>query len=157
MKYALLAAMAVAVAPFAHAQDCGPLEQVLTAAEDRFRSIMVEELDDGFFDTSIYLLGADECAVDSVETSYYCLWSWPTVAEADKSIAPLYDMAKVCLSEGWVWSELTGVKTTNTTTITEGYRMTKRSGAHKGAVVQVYMDGIADQQWRQVWLDVAPE
>ena len=89
MKYALLAAMAVAVAPFAHAQDCGPLEQVLTAAEDRFRSIMVEELDDGFFDTSIYLLGADECAVDSVETSYYCLWSWPTVAEADKAIAPM--------------------------------------------------------------------
>lgn len=162
MKYALLAAMAVAVAPLAlasgaHAQDCGPLERVLTSAEDRFESIMYDELDDGFFDASIYLLNADECAVDTIENSYYCLWTWPTVAEADKSIAPLYDMAKVCMSEGWVWSELTGVKTGNTTAITEGYRMTKRTGAHKGAVVQVYMDGIADQQWRQIWLDVAME
>lgn len=157
MKYALLAAMAVAVAPIAHAQDCGPLERVLTAAEDSFESIMDDELDDGFFDASIYLFSADECAVDTIETSYYCLWSWPTVAEADKSIAPIYDTAKVCLSEGWVWSELTGVKTGDTTAITEGYRMIKRSGAHMGAVVQVYMDGIADQQWRQVWLDVAME
>ena len=157
MKYALLAAMAVALAPIAQAQDCAPLERVLTAAEDRFKSIMVEQLDDGYFDASIYFFSADECAVDTIEDQYYCLWARPDVAEADKAIAPLYDMAKVCLSEGWVWSELTGVKTTNTTTVTEGYRMTKRSGANKGAVVQVYMDSIAGQPWRQVWLDVAVE
>ena len=158
MKFTMLAAAVFALAPLAHAQDCGPLNKVIASAvEEGFESISGDMLEDGYFETSISFFDADECSVDSIMGQYVCLWDRPTVAEADKAIAPLYDMAKVCLSEGWVWSELTGVKTTNTTTITEGYRMTKRSGAHKGAVVQVYMDGIADQPWRQVWLDVAPE
>ena len=59
MKYGLLAAMAVAFAPIAQAQDCAPLERVLTAAKDRFKSIMVEQLDDGYFDASIYFFKAD--------------------------------------------------------------------------------------------------
>ncbi len=154
MKYAGLAALAVALAPIAHAQDCAPLDRVVAAAFDGFESIAGEEADDGFFETTISFFNADDCAIDAFEGQYYCLWARPTVADADKAIAPLYDMAKVCLSGDWKWDDLAGKKSTSSMTITEGYRMTKTKGANKDASVRVYMEGAPGEAWRQVWLQV---
>ncbi len=155
MKFTMLAAAAFALAPLAHAQDCGPLNKVIASAvEEGFESISGDMLEDGYFETDISFFEADECSVDSIMGQYVCLWDRPTVADADKAIAPLYDMAKVCLSGGWEWTDIAGEQRPNNIAITEGYRMTRTGGAHKGAVVQVYMDGMSTQPWRQVWLEV---
>lgn len=155
MKRAVFAAAALVLAPIAQAQDCGPLNRVIASAvEEGFESISGERLEDGFFETDISFFDADECGIDSILGQYYCLWDRPSVAESDKTIAPLYDMAKVCLSGGWEWADLAGEKRPNTIAISKGYRMTSTRGAHKGAVVRVYMDGMPTQPWRQVWLEV---
>jgi len=158
MKSAMFAAAALALAPIAHAQDCAPLHAVIASAvEDEFESISGEQIEDGYFETDISFFDADECSVDSIMAQYVCLWDRPSVADADKAIAPLYDMAKVCLSGGWEWTDITGEQRPNNIAITEGYRMTSTRGPHKGAVVQVYMDGMSTQPWRQVWLEVMGE
>ena len=155
MKSAMLAAVALVLAPLAHAQDCAPLNRVIASAvEEGFESISGDQLSDGYFETNISFFEADECSVDSIVGQYFCLWDRPTVADADKAIAPLYDMAKVCLSGGWEWTDIAGEQRPNNIAITEGYRVTRNAGAHKGAVVQVYMDGMTTQPWRQVWLEV---
>ena len=155
MKFTMLAAAAFALAPLAHAQDCGPLNKVIASAvEEGLESISGDMLEDGYFETDISFFEADECSVDSIMGQYVCLWDRPTVADADKAIAPLYDMAKVCLSGGWEWTDIAGEQRPNNIAITEGYRLTRTGGAHKGAVVQVYMDGMSTQPWRQVWLEV---
>lgn len=158
MKSAMLAAAVLALAPAAHAQDCAPLNRVIAlAVEEGFESISGELVSDGYFETDISFFDADECSVDSILGQYFCLWDRPTVADADKAIAPLYDMAKVCLSGGWEWTDIAGEKRPNNIAITKGYRMTATRGAHKGAVVRVYMDGMTTQPWRQVWLEVVGE
>ncbi|OYX45739.1 MAG: hypothetical protein B7Y90_18350 [Alphaproteobacteria bacterium 32-64-14] len=155
MKLAVFAAAGLVLAPIAHAQDCGPLHRVIASAvEEGFESISGDLVADGYFETNVSFFDADECSVDSIGGQYFCLWDRPSVDDADTAIAPLYDMAKVCLSGGWEWTDLAGEKRPNTIAITEGYRMTSTRGAHKGAVVQVYMDGMATQPWRQVWLEV---
>ena len=155
MKSAMLAAVALALAPVAHAQDCAPLNRVIASAvEEGFESISGDLVSDGYFETNISFFDADECSVDSIVGQYFCLWDMPTVADADKAIAPLYDMAKVCLSGGWEWTDIAGEKRPNNIAITEGYQMTSTRGPHKGAVVRVYMDGMTTQPWRQVWLEV---
>lgn len=155
MKLTLLAAAAVLFAPFAHAQDCGPLESVIAAGRDaKFKAIMGEPFDDGYFLADIAFFNADYCIVDSILPQYHCVWDTPSVAEADKAIAPLYDMAKVCLSDGWTWTDLAGEDTATGTQITEGYQMSRTRGPQKGAVVRVYMDSKPGQAWRQVWLEV---
>jgi hypothetical protein len=155
MKYAMLAAMAAVLAPIAYAQDCTPLNTVITSGvEEGFESVAGDEIDDGIFDGKIAFFDADECGVDAILGQYYCLWARPTVAEADAAIAPLYDMAKVCLSGGWDWVDMAGGKTGAEVTITEGYQMTRTTGATKGAVVRVYMEGNPAEPWRQVWLEV---
>jgi hypothetical protein len=109
MKFTMLAAAAFALAPLAHAQDCGPLNKVIASAvEEGFESISGDMLEDGYFETDISFFEADECSVDSIMGQYVCLWDRPTVADADKAIAPLYDMAKVCLSGGWEWTDIAG-------------------------------------------------
>ena len=154
MKYALLAASMLAFAPLAHAQDCGPLNTVIAAGEGGFESVAGVELDDGYHDGKISFFDADECTVDVFVGQYYCLWARPSVADADKAIAPLYDMAKVCLSGNWDWVDIAGRDAAPGNKVIEGYQMMKTSGDDTGAVVRVYMDGKAGEPWRQVWLEV---
>lgn len=78
----------------------------------------------------------------------------PKVADADKTIAPLCDMAKVCLSGGWDWVDMADKMTDLDVTITEGYQMTRTTGANKGAMVRVYIEGDTAEPWRHVWLEV---
>lgn len=154
MKFALLATAAVVLAPLAHAQDCKPLNLVIASAKGAFESIVGDQVDDGIFDVSIAFFDADTCEVDAYVEQYYCGWKRPSVAEADKAIAPLYDMAKVCLSGGWDWADMAGKQSAGAIFVTEGYQMTATSGANKGAVVRVYMEGNPAEPWRQVWLEV---
>jgi hypothetical protein len=159
MKSGLLsaagAALAVALTPLAHAQDCGPLNTVVSAGiKDGFESIVGDHIEDAVYETDIAFFDADGCNIDGFVGQYYCLWERPDVAAADKAIAPLYDMAKVCLSGGWDWADLAGQKTAASTTITEGYSMTSTRGPNKGAVVRVFMATEPGQPWREVWLEV---
>lgn len=154
MKSAWLAAAALALAPLAHAQDCKPLESVIASAAEDFDPILGDQIDDGVFDVSVSFFEADTCEVDAYIAQYYCLWARPTVADADKAIAPLYDMAKVCLSGPWDWTDLAGKTTSAKAVITEGYQMKARGGLYEGAVVRVYMEGIPTEPARQVWLEV---
>lgn len=154
MKSALLAAAALALAPIARAQDCKPLEAVIASTTEDFDSILGDQIDDGVFDVTVAFFDADTCEVDMYIEQYYCLWARPTVADADKAIAPLYDMAKVCLSGGWDWTDLAGTATSAKAVITEGYQMTSTRGPNKGAIVRVYMDGIPAESKREVWLEV---
>jgi hypothetical protein len=152
---AMIALSPVALAPLAHAQDCAPLERVIAAGGTaKFVSLMGAPLGDGQFETDISFFDAEECAIDSILSQYVCMWDGADVAEGDKAIAPLYDMAKVCLSGPWEWTEIAGQKTGTGTLITEGYAMTRTRQPHKGAVVRVYMDSKPGAAWRQVWLEV---
>jgi hypothetical protein len=158
MKYALLATLALVLAPIAQAQDCTPLERVMASGlTEDFDSLMGDETDDGFFETDISFFDADACAIDAMEPLYYCMWARRTVAEADKAMAPLYDLVKVCLSAGWKWDDMTGQTSADGAKVVEGFRMTKRAGAHAGAFVQVYMDAEPDEPSRLVWLEVGVE
>lgn len=155
MKITMLAVLAALLAPVAHAQDCGPLHAVIAAGgEAKFASLMGDQIEDGYFETDVSFFEADDCAVDSILRQFFCLWDRPDVAEAEEAIAPLYDMAKVCLSDGWTWADLAGKETATDTLITEGYQVTLARGPNKGAVVRVYMDSKPGAPWRQVWLEV---
>lgn len=154
MKSGMFAAAVLALAPLAHAQDCGPLNTVIAAGDEGFESVAGEEIDDDVYHATITFFDADECSVDALFGQFYCLWAKPVVADADKAIAPLYDMAKVCLSGGWEWTDMAGQKSGSTGTVMEGYQMRKTSGDYESAIVRVYMDGVAGEPWRQVWLEV---
>lgn len=157
MRFAILAA-ALALSPVAHAQDCSTLDALLDyGAKDEFEGILDEEVDDGVYEATITFPRSDACEVDVFATQYYCRWEAANAADADKAILPLYDMAKVCLSEGWAWDDIAGKTFGSDMTILEGYQMTKQSGAHKGAVVRVLLAAPANVTGRMVWLEIKPE
>lgn len=162
MKLPLLALVAVVlapiVAPMAQAEDCSTLDAVIASGhKDEFEGIFNgDEIGDGVYETTLTFAKADACEVDSFEPYYYCRWDRGSATDADKVILPLYDMAKVCLSEGYTWDDLAGKKSILGATILEGYSMTKTAGDYKGGVVRLCMHAGDKADARQVWLEVAP-
>ena len=77
---ALATGLALALAPAAHAQvACSEIDRVSKSAADDFKDIKGPETEDDLFRSKFSLLGAKECTLEySFDTTYACLWTYPT-------------------------------------------------------------------------------
>lgn len=89
MKFAsMLAVSAVlALAPVAQAQiSCAQGNDLIDKAVDEFASISGDEVEDGVYDASYILEGAEGCRVTSdFSVAYSCLWTFDTLAAAQSA------------------------------------------------------------------------
>lgn len=109
MKSGMLAAVVFALAPMAHAQGCGALNKVLAAAPARFDAVLGEEIDDDYFNASVWVDGnANGCWVDlTISDLYVCGWNFGSQAHLDARYAELTSAARACLA-GWTEKDGSG-------------------------------------------------
>lgn len=160
MKYAILTALAVALAaaPIAQAQannDCTQMNAVVAASKDKFAALRGDVFDDGVFVSKVRFANANYCLIDARDASpyLYCVWQSETVAAADAQSLILLETAKFCLSEGWAWTDIAGQKSSSGDKIFEGYIMSG-SGPNAGAHVQIQVEGVETRKDRLVSLEV---
>ena len=111
MKIGLVAAAAMALAPFmaaqAHAQSgCDNMKRIVAEALDAFPTLRGDEIDDDWFDSTLYLQGAAECTIDlSIASVFSCAWDFDAAAPADAHAGVLAQAAQQCLP-GWQWEAI---------------------------------------------------
>lgn len=158
MRYAsgIAIGLSMALAPIAAAQDCTPITRVIASAPSGYQSLLGEEIGDAEFEAESVFAGG-MCGVDAITQQYSCHWEAATPADADKVILPLYDMAKVCLSEKWSWQDIAGTATRSGLTVVEGQAITKNAGMWQGTVVRLYMGEVPGKPARHVRIEVRPK
>lgn len=155
MRWLAAAAMALAIAPGAFAQEAGcPLIQgIVAAAPDGFVAQRGEEIDDGLFDAKVWLRDADECAVDLTWGSqFYCVWDADTTAAAQTQVVLLSEAVKLCLP-AWPWEDIAGETSENNLEIIKGIAMIG-AGDNEDTLIRIYAEAFPDSPQRQVWLEV---
>lgn len=157
MKTGLVAAAAMALAPFmtAHAQSgCDNMKRIVAEALDAFPTLRGDEIDDDWFDSTLYLQGAAECTIDlSIASMFSCAWDFDAAAPADAHAGVLADAARQCLP-GWRWEAIEpGTKSENNLAITRGIRMIGNDD-YEDTLIEIYAEAFPDSAERTVWLEV---
>lgn len=154
MRFGLFVAAAFALAPVAHADaSCMLLQTIVGGAPGGFAEQKGEELDDGWFDSKLYLTGAEECAVDlSKGKLFYCVWGFTTPAAANAKAAALSASAVPCLA-GWALEDTTGKQSSNNLKIIKGVSLTG-AGAAAGTRVSIFAESYENSQESTATLEV---
>ncbi len=155
MRTGLVMAFAILLAPAAHAQEsgCALLNTLVAAAEGGFLDQRGDEWDDGWFDSKIYMTGADDCSVNAGDDNlFYCAWGFDSPADANSLATALSDAATQCLP-GWAALDTAGRKSSNNLTITKGLTLSG-VGVHAGAQVLVFAESFENSQESQVTIEV---
>jgi hypothetical protein len=155
MRFRVLAAMAVALGPMAHAQEagCPLLQKIVAGAPAGFPELKGEELSAGWFDSRLYMTGADDCSVNIADRNlFYCAWGFDAPAAANSLATALSDAAKQCLA-GWTLEDTTGRKSSNNLVILKGLTLSG-AGAHAGTRVLVFSESFENSQESQVTIEV---
>jgi hypothetical protein len=154
MRFGLFVAAAIALAPAAHADaSCMLLQNIINGAPGGFADQKGEELDDGWFDSKLYLTGAEECAVDlSKGKLFYCVWTFKTPAAANAKAAELSASAVPCLA-GWKLEDTTGKQSSNNLKIIKGIGLSG-AGATTGTRVNLFAESYENSQESMATLEV---
>jgi hypothetical protein len=138
MKHALLAAMAVAVAPLAHAKDdCAAIAAVVAAAPSAFEGIRGEQVIEGAYKPTVRLGEAHACSIETFGPArFYCTWIFYTAPEVIETYDKAAAMAGGCLA-GWAREDTKGGTSRSDTGVERGTRFT--SAAHPGVTVDVFV------------------
>lgn len=160
MKLAYLGVAIVALASFtlaqaAHAQPsgCPLIHNLVAGAPAGFPEQRGEEWDNGWFDSNLYMTGADDCSIKAgSENLFYCAWGFDTPADANSLATALSDAAAGCLA-GWAREDTSGRKSSNNLTILNGLTLSG-VGAHAGTTVLVFSESYEGSQESQVTIEV---
>lgn len=150
MKFGILAALAVALVPAAHAHSgCELIDKLVAGAGSEFASIRGEEIDDGWYETDVWLKDAEECTVEIGDKAVYdCAWSAPHEAAGRTWASALNVTAVKCLP-GWTRSDITGKMSFNNLPIRYGDAFTRTDGK----AVEVYVE-VVDAKTTHIWFRV---
>jgi len=152
---AMLAAGVLALAPAAHAQEsgCPLLQKIVGGASAGFPDLRGDEMSAGWFDSKLYMTGADDCSVNAGERNlFYCAWGFDARADADSLATALSDAATQCLA-GWAREDTAGQKSSNNLVITKGLTLSG-VGTHTGTRVLVFAETFEDSPQSQVTIEV---
>lgn len=155
MRFGLIVAAAMVLAPAAQAQEsgCPLLQKMVDGAPAGFPELRGDELDNGWFDSRLYMTGADDCSIKTgTENLFYCAWGFDTPAAANSLAAALSDAAKQCLT-GWTLEDTTGRKSSNNLVVLKGLTLSG-AGAHAGTRVFVFSESFENSQESQVTIEV---
>ncbi len=155
MRLGLVVAAAFALAPVAHAQQatCVLMQSIVASAPSDFADKQGEELDDGWFDSKLYLTGAEECAVDLGKGSlFYCVWTFDTPAPANAKAAALAEAARQCFA-GWKLENTTGQQSSSNLKILNGIGLSG-AGADAGTRVTIFAESYENSQESMATLEV---
>ena len=158
MRHATFMAMLagiLACAPAAYAQDSGcPLfRNIVGGAAAGFPDLRGDELSAGWFDSKLYMTGADDCSVNTGQQNlFYCAWGFKTRADADSLAGALSDAAIECFAD-WKREDTAGQKSSNNLVITKGLTISG-VGAHAGTRVLVFAETFEDSPETQVTIEV---
>lgn len=154
MRFSLFVAAAFALAPAARADaSCMLLQGIVGGAPGGFAEQKGEELDDGWYESKLYLTGAEECAVDLAKDNlFYCVWDFANPAAANAKAAALSASAVLCLA-GWTLEDTTGQQSSNNLKILKGIGLSG-AGAHKGTRVTIFAESYENSQESMATLEV---
>ena len=155
MRFGLIVAAAMMLAPAARAQEsgCPLLQKIVGGAPAGFPELRGDELDNGWFDTGLYMNDADDCAVKIGDHNlFYCAWWFDTPAAANTLATALSGAATQCLA-GWTLEETTGQKSSNNLVVLKGVTLSG-AGAHAGTHILVFSESLEDSQESQVTIEV---
>lgn len=154
MKYGMLAA-ALVLAPAAHAQQsgCPLLQSIVDGAAAGFPELRGDELSKGWFDSKLYMTGADDCSVNVGDGNlFYCAWGFDAPAAATSLATALSNAGKECLA-GWTLEDTSGRKSSNNLTILNGLTLSG-VGSHAGTRMLVFAESFEGSQESQVTIEV---
>jgi hypothetical protein len=154
MRFSLIVAAAFALAPTARADaSCTLLQGIVGGAPGGFAEQQGAELDDGWFDSKLYLTGAEECGVDVAKGNlFYCVWAFANPAAASAKAAALSASAVPCLA-GWTLEDTTGKQSSNNLKIINGIGLSG-AGAHTGTRVTIFAESYENSQESTATLEV---
>lgn len=155
MRFGILAALAVALAPMAHAQEAGRplLQKMVDGAPAGFLEFRGDELDNGWFDSRLYMTGADDCSINTGNQNlFYCAWGFDTPGAANSLATALSDASRQCLA-GWTVEDTTGRRSSNNLVILKGLTLSG-AGAHADTRVLVFSESFENSQESQVTIEV---
>ncbi len=153
-------AAALALAPFtmgqaAHAQasGCPLIHNLVAGAPAGFPEQRGEEWDNGWFDSNLYMTGADDCSIKvGSENLFYCAWGFDAPSDANSLATALSDAVTGCLA-GWTRADTAGRKSSNNLTILTGLTLSG-VGRDAGTTVLVFSESFEDSQESQVTIEV---
>lgn len=155
MRSGLIMAVAVLLAPAAYAQEsgCALLNKLVAGAETGFPEQRGDAWDNGWFDSNLYMTGADDCSIKVGDYNlFYCASEFDSPADANSLATALADAATQCLS-GWTAHDTAGQKSSNNLTITKGLTLSGK-GAHAGTRVLVFAESFENSQESQVTIEI---
>ena len=90
------------IAPAAHAQiTCDDAGRLNASVLGDFESLVGEEVDDGLFETSLHMAGAQTCAIDLfAEPVHSCLWRFVSEQDAVATYNANVSVLASCIA-GW--------------------------------------------------------
>ena len=148
-----LASFALAPAAQAQASGCPLLQGIVDGAAAGFPELRGDELSEGWFDSTLYMTGSDECSVNVGDSNlFYCVWGFDTPEAADSLATALSNAGKECLA-GWTLQDTTGAKSSNNLTILNGLTLSG-VGGHAGTTVLVFSESFEGSQESQVTIEV---
>lgn len=109
MRVALLAGLALALAPVAQAQvGCDLVNRIVTSSKSGFADIRGDEISAGWYDAKIYMGGADDCTVDVGKDQVFdCVWEEEGEPSARTWVSALDLAVGKCLPD-WTRSVMSG-------------------------------------------------
>lgn len=160
MKLTCVGIAAVALASFtlaqaAHAQPsgCPLIHNLVAGAPAGFPEQRGEEWDNGWFDSNLYMTGADDCSIKvGSENLFYCAWGFDTAADANSLAMALSDAVTGCLA-GWTREDTGGRKSSNNLTILKGLTVSG-VGGDAGTRVLIFSESYENSQESQVTIEV---
>jgi len=160
MRLAILAGAVLAFAPVAQAQSgCALVEKILAEASAGYGAILDEMIGDNWYDTSLYLSGAEECSIALGENSsiYECGWPETTAAAANTRLASLEIVAQTCLGD-WDKVSIAGEPSFSGLKINRGFSY-EEMGADRAIEIyhETYDDGTETMVWFRVYGPPSPK
>lgn len=155
MRNVLAVALAILLAPAAHPQEsgCTLLNTLVAGAVTGFPEQRGDAWDNGWFDSNLYMTGADDCSIKVGDYNlFYCVWGFNSLTDANSLAGALADAAKHCLS-GWTAQDTAGRKSSNNLTITKGLTLSG-VGVHAGVQVLVFAESFQNSKESQVTIEV---
>lgn len=153
MRWAWLAGLALVGAPVAQAQSgCALVEKILAESSAGYGAILGERIDGKWYDSSLYLTGADECSIGLAENSsvFECAWAEETEAAANTRLTGLETVARSCLVD-WDKVSIAGEPSFSGLKINRGYSY---EGEDADSSVEVYHETYDDGTETVVWFRV---
>lgn len=153
MKLAILAGVTLALAPVAQAQSgCALIEKILAESTAGYATILGERIDGKWYDSSLYLSGAEECSIGLAENSsvFECVWPETTVAAANTRLTGLESVARTCLVD-WDKVSIAGEPSFSGLKINKGFAY---EGEDADSSVEIYHETYDDGTETLVWFRV---